>query len=108
MTADLSFETSISLTANKSGQIHGLIVSFDCEMIDAPNPIILSTSPKEPATHWKQTGFLFEKPIEVKVGDRFEGKFRMDRNFRNRRELKVYIKLDSTNATVCDQEYIVA
>ena len=108
---DLSFETPIELKSTKDGQIHGLIVSFDCGMIDngaTETPIILSTSPHEPPTHWKQTGFLFEKPVKVKVGDIFRGSFKLDRNFRNRRELKVNIKLANDCTTVCDQEYVVA
>ena len=110
--ADLSFsKRDFELVAETGGEIHGLVVSFDCDMVDrkrAKEPVVLSTAATEPPTHWKQTGFLLEKPIEANKGDIFKGTLKMDRNFRNRRELKVHVKLATGGTTICDQEYTVA
>merc|ERR1719427_637538 len=109
--SDLSFSSQIDLRSTIDGQIHGIIASFDCEMITRPKddigekPIVLSTSPLNPPTHWKQTAFLIENPVNVSVGDHVTGKFEVRRNHRNERELKVYIKLCLKNETICDQEY---
>jgi len=108
---DLSYTTPIELIASIDGIIHGVIVSFDCAMIDTKTPIVLSTSPLAPTTHWKQTGFLFEHGVKAAKGDVFTGVFKLDRNFRNRRELKCHLKLAKCNdekSVVCDQEYLVA
>ena len=105
---DLSYTRPIELVASIDGVIHGVIVSFDCGMIDTATPIVLSTSPLAPSTHWKQTGFLFERGVKVVKGDVFTGTFTLDRNFRNRRELKCHLKLSRKTEVVCDQEYVVA
>ena len=71
-------------------------------------PIVLSTSPLKTPTHWKQTCFLIEHPVNVSVGDHITGVFELRRNHKNERELKVYIKLCHANEIICDQEYTVA
>ena len=102
------------LRSDIDGEIHGIIASFDCGMIDrqtndlGEQSIVLSTSPLKAPTHWKQTGFLIENPVMVKKGDNITGLFELRRNHKNERELKVYIKVCHKNETICDQEYTVA
>merc|ERR1711953_242814 len=105
---DLSFSRNVKLEANVTGQIHGLMASFDCQMVPEENGRILSTSPLNESTHWKQTGFLFNDPIQVKQGDQISGKFQVKRNFKNERELKIFIKLSHEGRVICNQEYSVA
>jgi len=112
--ADLTFSSKIDLRSDIDGEIHGILASFDCGMIDCEKddqgekPIVLSTSPLKAPTHWKQTAFLIEHPVIVSTGDHITGLFELRRNHKNERELKVYIKLCHKNETICDQEYTVA
>lgn len=108
---DLSFTRSVRLTSSISGTIHGLTASFDCDMIKGEGVKfgnVLSTSPFEPQTHWKQTTFLFDHPVEVKVGDVINGSMRIKRRIRNERELEVVLKLEMKQNDICNQTYSVS
>jgi hypothetical protein len=49
--------------------------------------IVLSTSPEEPETHWKQSIFFLDKPIKVKVGDIIEGSISLSTPKDNQRNM---------------------
>ena len=58
--ADLTCNTCIAASAV---ECHGLVVWFDTEFsarFCAERPVVLSTSPHAPATHWAQTLFYFK------------------------------------------------
>jgi len=104
---DLSFSRPVNLEANLTGPIHGIIASFDCQMVPDES-LVLSTSPLNPSTHWKQTGFLFDEPIQVKTGNQISGEMKVKRNFKNERELKIFFNLSLDGNTICNQEYTLA
>jgi hypothetical protein len=56
------FESTFELVMLKDCAVTGFIAWFDAAMTDN---IMLSTSPKHPLTHWKQTLFYLPKGIEV-------------------------------------------
>jgi len=51
---------------NKNGVFHGLVGYFQAGL--SPS-VVLSTSPENPLTHWKQTFFPLKKGVMVKEGD---------------------------------------
>ena len=53
-------------TKDQSQMICGIVLWFDTEFSSRfcrENPVILSTSPKEPKTHWVQTALHFPEPL---------------------------------------------
>jgi len=44
-------------------------------------PVILSTSPEKPLTHWKHDLFVMYDVAHVNVGDRIKGAVRMTQNY---------------------------
>jgi len=88
---------SVVTTSSSSGggersiQIcHGFVGWFDTlfpssspqDQSNTPPPIILSTSPLSPPTHWKQTLLLFDTPLEINpsLHDRMSVGFKMVKN----------------------------
>ena len=44
-------------------QVHALVAYFDCTFSACHKPVVLSTSPRAPYTHWKQTVFYFDEVL---------------------------------------------
>lgn len=58
-----SWSSRFSLTVeDESLVINALLVWFDVDF--GPADVILSTSPYGPMTHWRQTGFVFDPPLQ--------------------------------------------
>ncbi|KAJ3405867.1 Protein arginine N-methyltransferase 3 [Chytriomyces hyalinus] len=90
----LDFVTPFSLKFNKSGRLHALCGWFDIkfEFPDASGtPVFFSTSAAATPTHWKQTTFVLDKPLDVDAGTVFEGTFECRKNPENARELDIVI-----------------
>lgn len=102
----------------KTGIIHGIAGWFDCSFLadrympddssveseDAtmnaePLPIILSTHPREPLTHWQQIRFLFRDPLAVNAGDMVKGEMTLKTNEMRSYGVKAKVQvLGSSNA----------
>lgn len=70
--------------------------SFHKTRVVDVEPIVLSTSPWEQETHWKQDLWIFEKhpwPIKVSKGQRITGKIEILRNTYWRRHYIIHITL---------------
>jgi hypothetical protein len=67
---DINFETEFSLDVIKTGLLTHFVGYFDTEF-NLPHPVSFTTGPAGPATHWKQTVFSLEKPINVTSGTLF-------------------------------------
>lgn len=96
MTCDLGytkFSYDFNLEVTKNGKLNSIVGYFDC-VFDLPQAeVLLSTSPDEPQTHWKQVVFYFDKVIDVKVGDVVSGKLTCRRDRKDLRSLNVQIVL---------------
>ncbi len=57
---------TVELTANASGQVHGVVFWFDVELVPG---VQLSNTPCTGASHWMQAFACFERPIAVAKGD---------------------------------------
>ncbi|KAI1301233.1 Protein arginine N-methyltransferase 3 [Halotydeus destructor] len=89
-----TIETDFSMKCTRSGTVNAICGWFDC-FFDAPalqEKVCLSTSPFTKETHWKQTVFLLQKPIELKEGDCLEGHVSVTRMKTNARALQIVFK----------------
>ena len=55
--------------------------------------MVLTTSPMETSTHWKQTVFYLEEPLALDEGDTITGTFAMRPSPENHRELDISVDL---------------
>lgn len=57
------------LVANKQGKYQGICLWFSCQFPSFDRePVILSTGPEDPETHWKQTVIVLPHEEEIDVG----------------------------------------
>lgn len=66
----LDFKSDFELVIQKTGRMHGLVGWFDT-YFEGPGfeSVMFSTSPLTKSTHWKQTMFMFENPLDVEQGN---------------------------------------
>ena len=76
---------------NYSDKVHALVTWFDTTFSDLTRPVVLSTSPMKGYTHWKQSVFYLEEPIQVEKGDTLYGSIATRQDKVNFRELNVKI-----------------
>jgi protein arginine N-methyltransferase 1 len=57
---DVNFSATYNLNIKKNSTASSLITWFDCHFDDVKRKVILSTSPFEPYTHWKNTIFYID------------------------------------------------
>jgi len=57
------FEADVRFEIPAGRRLDGFATWFECEFGEAG--WLLSTSPARPATHWRQTAFMFQKPMEA-------------------------------------------
>lgn len=88
---DVNFAATYHLNINKDSTASALITWFDCHFSNVKKPVILSTSPFEPYTHWKNTIFYIDKACHVKHGDKLKGSIAVRQSKENHRELDVKI-----------------
>ncbi|GAA93513.1 uncharacterized protein L969DRAFT_95836 [Mixia osmundae IAM 14324] len=117
--AELAFGSNVKLTVKTSGTLHGLLGWFDTiftldgrleEGLSLPlaaearrkGETGFSTGPRAVDTHWKQTLFVLDKPIDVQAGTVLEGRFRCRPSDSNSRELSIEVdfSLDGSSHVV--------
>jgi protein arginine N-methyltransferase 1 len=79
------------LTAQRQDNIHAFICYFDSTFNACHKPVVFSTGPHAPYTHWKQTVFYLKNPIAAGLGDVIEGEIDLKPNAKNPRDLDVLI-----------------
>jgi len=62
------------------GQINGLAGWFDVTFEGSRERVRLSTAPDAPPTHWSQMRFVFAEPVDVQIGQRFQGSLVLSAN----------------------------
>ena len=105
-----SWSCSFKFEIQNAGIFHGFASWFDvefhspstgtkCETLS--KPVMLSTSPHAPKTHWKNAIFMLDKPSEVKEGDFIEGTMKVQRNEDFRRHMSIYfdVSISENNGT---------
>ena len=90
-----SWSCDTEFKVKKSGIFHGFGSWFDVEFHSpangesTPKPIVLSTSPDAPKTHWKNAVFMLDEPLEVKEGDFIAVTIKVQRNEDFRRHMSI-------------------
>ena len=94
-----SWSCDFKFEVETTGIFHGIGSWFDVEFhVQAngqcgkisPKPVVLSTSPDAPKTHWKNAIFMLDEPLEVKEGDFIEGTIKVQRNEDFRRHMSIH------------------
>ncbi|EDQ88829.1 uncharacterized protein MONBRDRAFT_32648 [Monosiga brevicollis MX1] len=71
---DLTFARPFTLVMNKATRVTALLSYFDIVFDNnGEQSVYFSTGPEAIPTHWQQTVFLLENPVEVSQGDHIEG-----------------------------------
>lgn len=87
---DLDFTSEFKLHAQEDSRLDAFVVYFETPFQkDCKHPIILSTSPFGPETHWKQTSFSLRKSFDVRAGEVIKGKMKATRSHKNPRNYEV-------------------
>lgn len=70
------------IAANKSGLYQGLCLWFTCQFPTTTDnePVILSTAPGDPSTHWKQTVLVLPTEIPVEQGTPIAYELRLEKS----------------------------
>jgi len=71
------------------GTLHGFMSWFDVVFKGSQATLNLSTAPRERPTHWKQTLFYFDDPVELNQDQVIEGKISITENAENNRFLDI-------------------
>jgi len=91
---DLSFKKHFSFKVVRKDFMHAIICWFDVEFSKCHKPIILTTSPAAPYTHWKQTVFYLEDVLVVNVDDKVSGWLNCSPNTKNPRDMDIKVSID--------------
>ena len=71
---------------------------FDTDFSKGSKTITLSTSPYRKSTHWKQTIFYLDKPLQIKQNQQIKGNLNVTKAKDNPRELNVRMNFDLRSA----------
>ena len=83
---DLSVKAKFDLWPFKKEKLHAFAVWFDVYFRGGEREVELSTSPYRKSTHWCQSIFYLENPIEIEENEPIHGIFEMRPNDRNPRD----------------------
>lgn len=95
MTVDVNcpnFSHDFTLDITKTGELTSLVGYFDT-FFELLVPVDFSTSPAAKPTHWKQIVFYLKKIVPVTAGDKIQGKFICQRNYKDVRSLSIIIEV---------------
>ncbi|KAL4233341.1 Protein arginine N-methyltransferase 3 [Mactra antiquata] len=97
---DLQFTSDFTLTTTTTGPITALVGYFDIFFDKySTQKVSFSTGPDSIPTHWKQTVFLLDKPIDCQEGTVLKGKLSCRKNRKDTRSLIIKITLDNQSYT---------
>jgi len=90
---ETEFFTAFNLTITRDDQLTALVGSFDVTF-HLDQTVVLSTTPYDPPTHWKQTVFYLPQPISVKKGQVLVCSIEVRRHVKSSRGLEVTLIID--------------
>lgn len=88
---EVNFSNFYSLKMNYTDKVHAMVAWFDTTFGDLKRPVVLTTSPMKKYTHWKQSVFYLEKPLDVRKGETLYGSIATRQDTTNFRELNIKI-----------------
>jgi protein arginine N-methyltransferase 1 len=106
---DLDFFAGYHLKVNKKGFISGFVSWFDVYFSYGKHPIILSTSPFEEDTHWKQGIMYLKTDLPVEEDDEIKGSVIFSKckvNFRDL-DIKLSYKLKNKHVDIQNKQFYI-
>jgi protein arginine N-methyltransferase 1 len=94
---DLDFVRKYEVKSIANNTVDGLVCWFDAVFSHLENPITLSTSVDSIETHWCQTLFYLNNPIEVKKNEVVNGMIVVKKAAKNFRNLDLVITYEHKN-----------
>lgn len=91
---DVNFECDYKLNALKTDRVHALLGYFDIHFSFGVDPVVFSTGPMAPYTHWKQTVFYTDHVFPVYRGEVISGHIKVEQNTTNHRDLDIEISYE--------------
>ncbi|KAK6637176.1 hypothetical protein RUM44_007590 [Polyplax serrata] len=88
-----NFASDFCLECTIDGRLTALCGYFDA-FFDLPNSVVLSTSPKSGKTHWKQTIFFLQNPLNINKGSVINGRMSCKKSADDDRALTIAITLE--------------
>lgn len=92
--ADFSFNSTFELIFESDGSSGGFFTYFEVVFNKCHRPVVLSTSPSMPATHWRQTLFYLNDSLYPHVGEKIIGNISLRQFKHNFRDLEIKISGD--------------
>jgi len=108
--SDLQFKSPFYVKINKDSQCSAFVAYFDIFFEkNCDEKVSFSTSPSNSPTHWKQTVFYLEKPIDVTQGQVLEGFLSCNKSVKDPRSLDITIEVSDakTQKKLCRQSYLL-
>ena len=96
---DLNIDAEFCLAPFQADTMHALVVWFDVAFEGPQKVIELSTSPYKQSTHWSQSIFYLEEPVDVCTDMDVMGTFKMYPNLKNPRDQDFEITLTINGQT---------
>ncbi|KAH8279612.1 hypothetical protein KR018_007882, partial [Drosophila ironensis] len=90
-TQDATICCPFELKVTRTARVSGLVAYFDVDFTKTPQGVGFSTSPMASWTHWIQTVFHLDYPVDVRIGETIKGVFCMQPNPKNSFELQFQI-----------------
>ena len=106
---DLDLVAGYQIKAEKRGFVSGLVSWFDVYFSFGKEHIVLSTSPFEEQTHWKQGIMYFNTDLPVEVGDVIRGSVIFSKckvNFRDL-DIKLSYKLKNKHVEIDNSQFYI-
>lgn len=86
---DLDFSNKYKVKSLKDGYLNGFVIWFDTSFTFGEKPVILTTHPERPTTHWKQTIVYLKDDIALKKDEEVSGTILIKKNEKNPRDLDI-------------------
>ncbi len=84
------FRSSFELRARRTDHLHAIVGAFE---VGFHGDLVLATDPSSEPTHWKQTVFYLDRPLELRKGERICGTIAVTADPHNPRGLSIALDL---------------
>lgn len=103
--SDLSFEVPFNLHVLDSQTINAFVIYFTVLFEGPENTVLLTTSPLEQPTHWCQSLFYLQTPLQASIDDTITGTFSVKPNDRNIRDQDFTLTWSTNGSDKISQNY---
>ena len=90
---ELQISSVFYLKVQRQDYLTALFTHFDMLFTHGSQPVILSTGPRSPITHWKQMIFCLKEDLVVRKGDTIVGEMKVEIENGDARMVNFHMKL---------------